>query len=571
MSNAHGVVIKNGVLLEWKTCDRYVRIPDTVKIIGQNAIPKGAETVEIPNSVIEIGEGAFCGCYNLERIVIPESVTKIGSRSFSGCESLCSVVIENGDVEIGESAFVDCEKLADANGFVIVKDILFNYFGCDADVEVPQGVTYINSFAFTNGDSIRSIVLPDSVTKIGDYAFTFTQNLQSVTMGGNVQEVGTDLFDYGAQVAICAPMGSYAEGLANELGLSFVPNGQAKTPNNHASDFVIENGVLVQYKGHAVNVVIPSNVTVIGDRAFVDHQHIRSVVIPDNAKKIGWAAFSGCIALEQVTLPRTLTHISGLAFQHCKQLTQIVLPDQMKELGARVFEGCGSLAGNIVIPNCITKIGLNTFAGCANLESITIGDGVKYIHEEAFKQCGKLKRISFPASVELICKHAFYGCIALEEVAFSPASQAVVEAEVFVFCPHLKEIEIPNGLQIKESTFSETTTLKYREGFYLSKDKRCVAIAKNIPIRTPEEYAYAWLYQGGKAWQEYLRAATVDAEATLAVMADLLCADKKVKSVVQKNLVVFWDENKARIGTAVKQKILEQLSAKHNAVASQLK
>ena len=130
MSNAHGVVIKNGVLLEWKTCDRYVRIPDTVKIIGQNAIPKGAETVEIPNSVIEIGEGAFCGCYNLERIVIPESVTKIGSRSFSGCESLCSVVIENGDVEIGESAFVDCEKLADANGFVIVKDILFNYFGC---------------------------------------------------------------------------------------------------------------------------------------------------------------------------------------------------------------------------------------------------------------------------------------------------------------------------------------------------------------------------------------------------------------------------------------------------------
>lgn len=570
MATVNDIVIKNGVLLEWKTCDRYVEIPNTVRVIGPNAIPKGAETVEIPSSVIEIGEGAFCGCYELERIVIPESVTKIGSRSFSGCENLCSVVIENSDVEIGESAFVDCEKLADANGFVVVKNILFNYFGSDAEVEVPQGVTYINPFAFTDCNSIKSIVLPESVTKIGNFAFVFTPNLQSVTMGANMREVGTDLFDYGTQVAICAPTGSYAEQLAKELGLSFIPNGQAILPNNSARDFIIEDGVLVQYKGYAENVVIPSNVTVIGDRAFVDHQHIRSVVIPDNAKKIGWAAFSGCIALEQVTLPRTLTHISGLAFQHCKQLTQIVLPDQMKELGARVFEGCGSLAGNIVIPNCITKIGLNTFAGCANLESITIGDGVKYIHEEAFKQCSKLKRISFPASVELICKHAFYGCIALEEVAFSPASQAVVEAEVFVLCPHLKEIEIPNGLQIKESTFSETTTLKYSEGFYLSKDKRCVAIAKNIPIRTPEEYAYAWLYQGGKAWQEYLQKTIIDTDAALVVMADLLCEDKKVKSATLKNLMFFLENKKDTISGATKQRFLGKLAVKHSALAEQL-
>ena len=48
------VTIKNGVLVEWKTFDQEVIIPDTVKVIGCNAIPKGAEIVHIPNSVIEI-------------------------------------------------------------------------------------------------------------------------------------------------------------------------------------------------------------------------------------------------------------------------------------------------------------------------------------------------------------------------------------------------------------------------------------------------------------------------------------------------------------------------------------
>ena len=44
-------------------------------------------------------------CENLQSIDIPESVTQIGSMAFTGCSSLTSIVIPQGVTEIGESAF----------------------------------------------------------------------------------------------------------------------------------------------------------------------------------------------------------------------------------------------------------------------------------------------------------------------------------------------------------------------------------------------------------------------------------------------------------------------------------
>ena len=49
------------------------------------------EAVELPESLTEIGAGAFRGCKSLKRIVIPESVTVIEAETFYGCEALTEV------------------------------------------------------------------------------------------------------------------------------------------------------------------------------------------------------------------------------------------------------------------------------------------------------------------------------------------------------------------------------------------------------------------------------------------------------------------------------------------------
>ena len=72
-----------------------------LKIVQTNDIA----IVLIPDSVTEIGRGAFRGCTGLTSIVIPDSVTKIGEYAFGGCTGLTSIVIPDSVTEIGDDAF----------------------------------------------------------------------------------------------------------------------------------------------------------------------------------------------------------------------------------------------------------------------------------------------------------------------------------------------------------------------------------------------------------------------------------------------------------------------------------
>lgn len=70
--------------------------------IGASAFSDCANltSITIPNSVISIGEGAFCGS-GLTSIIIPDGVTSIGELAFEDCESLMSITLPASIEEIG--------------------------------------------------------------------------------------------------------------------------------------------------------------------------------------------------------------------------------------------------------------------------------------------------------------------------------------------------------------------------------------------------------------------------------------------------------------------------------------
>ena len=76
---------------------------------------RGCESLKsvanLPESVTQIGRGAFLGCKSLASITLPASVTQIGQCAFYGCTSLASITLPESVTQIGMGAFRDCTSL----------------------------------------------------------------------------------------------------------------------------------------------------------------------------------------------------------------------------------------------------------------------------------------------------------------------------------------------------------------------------------------------------------------------------------------------------------------------------
>ena len=89
-----------------------------------------------PESVTEIGNGAFDGCTSLSNIIIPESVTEIGCWAFDGCSSLKNITIPESVTEIGNGAFYGCASLKKVSLSKKVKLGNYVFRGCHPDLEI---------------------------------------------------------------------------------------------------------------------------------------------------------------------------------------------------------------------------------------------------------------------------------------------------------------------------------------------------------------------------------------------------------------------------------------------------
>ncbi|MBR5725408.1 MAG: leucine-rich repeat protein, partial [Muribaculaceae bacterium] len=128
--------------------------------------------LNIPNSVISIGDYAFAYCWNLTgRLNIPNSVTSIGAEAFAECYSFNDITLSNSITSIGEYAFDGCSfmELTIPNSMTSIGAYAFAY--CTVWwITIPNSVTSIGDGAFA-GCIFDGITLPNSVTSIGAAAF----------------------------------------------------------------------------------------------------------------------------------------------------------------------------------------------------------------------------------------------------------------------------------------------------------------------------------------------------------------------------------------------------------------
>ena len=113
--------------------------------------------------VKSIGSSAFSNCSGLTSITIPNSVTSIGNYAFRSCSGLISIKVEDGNPKYDSRN--NCNAIIQkSNNSLIV--------GCKNTV-IPNSVTNIGEYAFSECYGLTSITIPNSVTSIGSFAFSW--------------------------------------------------------------------------------------------------------------------------------------------------------------------------------------------------------------------------------------------------------------------------------------------------------------------------------------------------------------------------------------------------------------
>ena len=110
--------------------------------------------MNIPSSVVTIGENAFMYCDSISNLEIPDSVTTIGDTAFMGNSqsdrNLTSVVIGSGVTRIGQHAFANQSNLTTAT----FTDSESTWYFYSASQVVPNydytGGTEIGKFSATD-------------------------------------------------------------------------------------------------------------------------------------------------------------------------------------------------------------------------------------------------------------------------------------------------------------------------------------------------------------------------------------------------------------------------------------
>lgn len=461
----------------------------------------------LPEEVTTISRAAFSGCTSLTSVTIPANVTFIAGFAFYKCTGLTNIFVDSENVDycdidgvlykkdvselcccpagsllenliIPDSvtaieiyAFSDCTNLISVTIPAGVEGIGYDTFsGCInlKEVVIPDSVISIQEDAFYKCISLNDVILPNSVDCIEDGAFFGCTSLTEIELPDSVTYIGDSAF------ASCTSLSEVTvpDSVTN-LG-SFIFSGCSNLVSVVLGSGVVNIGSGAFNKcSKLTDVMIKGEIINIGNFAFCDCISLNRIEIPDGVTNIGDNAFSGCTELANLNIPNSVTSIGDYAFSKCISLIKVTIPDSVTSMGEYVFSYCDALS-NVVIGDGVTDFGYRTFYQCINLVDVVIGNRVTNIENYAFYGCGKLKNVTIGNSVSSIGDNAFSDCSSLVEINI-PESVATIGKSAFKNCANLTNVYISDlsawcaiDFAIGETNDYRSNPLYYADNLYLN-------------------------------------------------------------------------------------------------------
>lgn len=400
-----------------------------------------------------------------------------------------------------------------------------------------KAVTSINSNAFADQTILQNVEIGEGVTSLAENAFANCTALTNVILPETLSDINGNAFSGCAQVVFEVKKDSYAHTYVESAQLNFVVSDETIPDvvdntliHGDYTYLVQEDGTLVlqQWNGSTDKVLVSatanqSAVTGIGDNAFSDKTGLTSVTIYNGVASIGANAFARCTVLCDVYLPATLTSIDATAFADCPNVNLIVERDSYAHeyaktcslnftiKGEQLFHagvldvisrdgscfvvGCNTpdavrvtISGTIN-GQALTRIDKEAFANHANLEALTIQEGVESIGANAFADCPALKTVTLPKSITSIDDSAFANTSAEFVVHQGSYAEAFVQKMGYANTVLRPDGEFTSGSFTLSSTDSKLSVISWNNSEATS--VTVPAMIDNYPVVSIEADAFA--------------------------------------------------------------------------------
>ncbi len=194
-----------------------------------------------------------------------------------------------------------------------------------------------------------------------------------------------------------------------------------------------------------------------------------SIIIPQNVTKIGEGAFSKLEGIKTIIVPGTCKVIGSNAFANNKTLEKVIIQDGVETIGYGAFQNCSNLK-SVSMTDTVQEIEASTFSYCSKLHEITLSNNLKILNGQIFDGCSALKQIKLPEKLEQI----YEGALACGNLTFLKIPKAVkyIHSNFCLGRNNLNEIDT-----------SENENYKFENGFLLTSDNKTICYISPNKLR----------------------------------------------------------------------------------------
>jgi hypothetical protein len=366
-----------------------VYLPKSIATINEKAFyGTGLTTVSFFNYALNIGIGAFVSCPNLVNVCGPTTlILYIEGNNSTG--SYINTTTQSSGINIinylvriyftpdssnnitKETVSAQCDY---GTPFIAYIDDIIdssNPINISEDAFIGSLITKlfiigntpknIGNGAFKNCSNLTYVSLSDSVQSIGLDAFSNCSSLISVTIPSRLHTVcNSDYFSYTNSTPNTKVMYHYFSKLSSTNNDGILTNYDVNSQIETSNDFK-----------QPVVIMFDNSVNIIENNAFNGNENIVSLVIPQNVSVIGEYAFANCPNLSSVVCSEdsNLVFIYDYAFYNCTNLSTVTLPMSLEIIGIGAFISCNNL-WNVTIPylfNCDSLTQTTIYFETANM------------------------------------------------------------------------------------------------------------------------------------------------------------------------------------------------------------